>query len=646
MKPLFSLRDLPIRRKLMVVILMTTSFALLLMGSALIVYEGVTFRRGLEMNITVLGKIIGANSTAALAFDDPKNAQEILSALAAEKQVTAAAIYDRGGQLFASFPDHRPADQFPTRPGSYTHAVENGHLVLFQPIMQEGSRLGTIYLRADLGELYARFRAYGVLLLLVAACAFLAALALSARMQRSISRPILDLAEVATAVSQRHDYSVRAEGEGPDEIGQLTKAFNEMLARIGESRAALAKSEEELRFANNEKDHFLAVLSHELRTPLTPVLATLSLLEQDQEVSLEMRRELEMIRRNIEVEARLIDDLLDITGIARGKLEMNRRVVDVRALLEHAINNYCARTAARKKIRISIDVTAKETHALVDTSRVTQVFWNILQNACKFTPEGGSIDVRVFNEPAATSTNGVSANDQPELVVEINDTGMGIPAESLSRIFNAFEQGDRSRTRVYGGLGLGLAISRAIVGLHGGSINAASEGQDRGSKFTVRLQTVHAEQAVGRDQAPLNAADSAAAQPLRVLVVEDHADTAEQFARLLTRAGHQVVCASGVREAKTVAQANEAVALSFDVMISDLDLPDGSGRDLMRDLSANSPIRGIAVSGHGMKEDIARSIDAGFSIHLTKPINWQELKKAIEKIARETPARLETERVG
>lgn len=630
----------------MVVILMTTSLALLLMGSALIVYEGITFRRGLETNITVLGKIIGANSTAALAFDDPKNAQEILSALAAEKQVTAAAIYDRRGQLFASFPDNLPADQFPTRPGGYSHTVENGHLALFQPIMQEGSRLGTIYLRADLGELYARFRAYGVLLLLVAACASLAALALSARMQRGISRPILDLAEVATAVSQRHDYSVRAEGEGPDEIGQLTKAFNEMLARIGESRAALAKSEEELRFANNEKDHFLAVLSHELRTPLTPVLATLSLLEQDQEVSLEMRRELEMIRRNIEVEARLIDDLLDITGIARGKLEMNRRVVDVRALLEHAINNYCARTAARKKIRISIDVTAKETHALVDTSRVTQVFWNILQNACKFTPEGGSIDVRVFNEPAASSANGVSANDQPDLVVEISDTGMGIPAESLSRIFNAFEQGDRSRTRVYGGLGLGLAISRAIVGLHGGSINATSEGQDRGSKFTVRLQTVHAEKAVGADHAPLNAADSAAAQPLRVLVVEDHADTAEQFARLLTRAGHQVVCASGVREAKTVAQANEAVALSFDVMISDLDLPDGSGRDLMRDLSAHSPIRGIAVSGHGMKEDIARSIEAGFSIHLTKPINWQELKKAIEKIARETPARLETERVG
>ncbi len=759
-----SLRDTPIKRKLMLVILLTTGFALLLMGSALITYELVTFRRSIAVNIGVLAEIIGANSAGAVAFQDRKSAQEILAALSAEHQVTAAAIYDKEGEIFARFPTTRPVAKFPKRPHADGYRFSRSHLAMFQPILQAGTRLGTIYLQADLGEMYSRFSVYGLLLLFVGAASSLGALALTSTLQRRISVPILELAQVAGSVSDRPDYSVRAVKHGNDEIGQLTDAFNRMLMRIGESSAALAASEERLRLAlegsrtgtwdwniangrilwddymyplygrtredfdgtiesflkivhpddrpileratqeaiaekstvdmdfrvidldgtvrhmasrgrvfydasgkavrmsgvnmditaskkneeelsrakeeaeaaNKAKDNFLAILSHELRTPLTPVLATVAMLEEDETVSPHLRRELEMIQRNIGVEARLIDDLLDVTGIIRGKLEVNRQPVDVHPLLEHAMQNYCAAAAAKKNLRVSIKVTAAETHVLGDSSRLTQVFWNLLQNACKFTPEFGSIDVRVYNEKPAERK---AEESNPDLVVEVSDSGIGISPETMPRIFNAFEQGEHARARTFGGLGLGLAISRAIVELHGGSIIATSEGKDKGAKFIVRLRTVEARTAPRPDAAtPTSASDGTIApRSLRVLLVEDHPDTAQQLTRLLQRAGHQVTWAGSIREARQLIEASseENAERGFNILISDLGLPDGSGHELMRDLATQHRMTGIALSGYGMKDDILDSMAAGFSRHITKPVDWQELKVAIQKIAAE-----------
>jgi signal transduction histidine kinase/ActR/RegA family two-component response regulator len=645
----FSLRNIPIKRKLMLVILLTSGFAVLLMGSALITYELVTFRSALTNNIEVLAQIIGSNSTAALAFDDRQNANEILRALAAENQITAGAIYDRNGRLFASFPESITPTQLPPAPGPDGHRFNRFQFVMVQPIFQEGARLGTIYLRADLGQMYRRLTVYGILLLVVGVCSFLGAMALSAALQHNISLPILELAKVATAVSDRNDYSVRAAKHGADEIGYLTDSFNQMLGRLGESNAALTASEERLRFAleaaeaaSKEKDQFLAIVSHELRTPLTPALAAAAMLESDGTVSPQIRKDLSVIRRNIEVEARLIDDLLDITRIVRGKLELRRQVVDVRSLLEHAMQNYCLDAAAKKQIRVSMKMTAAQSHVLVDSSRMTQVFWNLLQNACKFTSTGGSIDVRVYNEyPQVPSPNVISPNGDKDrscqLVVELSDTGMGISPETLPKIFNAFEQGERSRGQGFGGLGLGLAISRAIIELHGGSISAASEGKGKGATFTVRLHCVEPALTAETDQPVAAVSDAVARRSMRVLVVEDHPDTAEQFARLLRRAGHEVICAGSIKEAQTYASVAPVQdrACAFDILISDMDLPDGSGRELMRNLAQRYPIHGIAISGHGMKEDVDGNMQAGFSYHITKPVNWAELKAVIDKISDE-----------
>ena len=615
------LRDTPIKRKLTLVILLTTSFALILMGSALITYELVTFRQSLAANMGVLAQIIGSNSTAALAFDDPKNAREILSALSAEHQITAAAIYDVHGGLFANFPDDVPLKQYPVGPGPDGYAFERGHLILFQPIAQEGARLGTIFLRADLDAMYSRIGVYGALLFLVGIFSSLGALALASTLQRRVSLPILELAKVARAVSERQDYSVRGTKHGQDEIGQLTDAFNQMLTRIGQTTEDLSTAKEAAEAANKAKDNFLAALSHELRTPLTPVLATLDMLRDDESSPPHVLEELEVIRRNIEVEARLIDDLLDVTRIIRGKLELRRQPVDVRTLVEHAVQNYCASTAAEKKQLLSMEVTARETYVSADSARLTQVLWNLLQNACKFTPDSGKVEIRVFNEERPEAST-------PDLVVEISDNGIGISPETMPRIFHAFEQGENSRSRVLGGLGLGLAISRAIVELHSGTIAAVSEGRGKGTKITVRLPTVSAPAPRDVEEPRDTHPDITRPRSLRVLLVEDHLDTAKQLTRLLKGAGHQVTCAGSVKEALDLGRSS-----GFDVLISDLGLPDGNGYDLMRNLARRYSIPGIALSGFGMKQDVENSIAAGFTRHFTKPVDWQELKTEIQKIA-------------
>ncbi|HKV11932.1 MAG TPA: ATP-binding protein [Thermoanaerobaculia bacterium] len=389
-----------------------------------------------------------------------------------------------------------------------------------------------------------------------------------------------------------------------------------------EAEEKLRQAKEAAEAANRAKDRFLAALSHELRTPLTPVLAVVSSLERDGRLDELVHEELAMIRRNVELEARLIDDLLDLTRIARGKLELHPEVVDLRQILDHALQTCCSPELAARRPRIATDLSPGDHRVWGDSSRLTQVLWNLLNNAVKFTPAAGTITVR-------------SRRNAGWLEIEIQDDGIGIEPEVLPRLFEGFEQGERSITRQFGGLGLGLAISKAIAEMHGGSLAAASEGRGRGAVFTLRLPD-GGELAAGESSRIADEGRTEdAPRPLHLLLVEDHADTAEAMADLLRLLGHRVDVAGTI--AAALATAERSAADPFDLLVSDLGLPDGHGTDLMRELARRYGVPGIALSGYGMEEDVRNSLEAGFSRHLTKPVNLQALESAIRQAV--APAR-------
>jgi two-component system CheB/CheR fusion protein len=414
---------------------------------------------------------------------------------------------------------------------------------------------------------------------------------------------------------------------------QLRLALLSDLADRKRAEEELRAAKEAVEAASQAKDHFLAVLSHELRTPLTPVLATVSTLERDPALRRDLRDGLAMIRRNVELEARLIDDLLDLTRIARGKLELHRQRVDAREILHHAVHICCAREVASGRLRLEMGLTPGDYRVWADGPRLTQVFWNLLNNAVKFTPDGGGLSVRARLE-----------EDGGRLSVEISDTGIGIEPEILPRVFGAFAQADRRITRRFGGLGLGLAVSKAILELHGGSLTASSAGRGRGATFTVHLPV--GEAAVDLDDtiadlaappAPSTLSSVGGGEALRILLVEDHADTAAAMAELLRLIGHRVTVAASVAAGLAAAEAaHEAGGL--DLVVSDLGLPDGSGLDLMRELVRRYGLKGIALSGYGMEEDLHKSREAGFARHLTKPVSLQTLQTALRQVAAGPPA--------
>ncbi|OGA96077.1 MAG: hypothetical protein A3G27_05180, partial [Betaproteobacteria bacterium RIFCSPLOWO2_12_FULL_66_14] len=366
--------------------------------------------------------------------------------------------------------------------------------------------------------------------------------------------------------------------------------------------------------ANLAKDQFLAVLSHELRTPLTPVLAAVQLMQRKDGLTEESRHHLEIIRRNVQLEARLIDDLLDLTRIVQGKISLERKPVYVCTAIERVVED-CAPDIEARKLHFGVDIKERPHRVNGDLSRLQQVLWNLVNNSIKFTPKGGCIGIRCYREEA-------------HVIIEVNDSGIGIEPEAISRIFNAFEQEDPRVTRQFGGLGLGLAITKRLVEMHDGTISAHSPGKDRGATFRVALPAFAAQ---AEPEAAVQAEEARAAPKSgsrRILLVEDHGDTAAMMRMLLELSGYQVEGAGDVAQALSVASLNH-----FDLLISDLGLPDGSGLDLMKALrERGSTLKSIALSGYGREEDIRRSKEAGFSAHLTKPVDAVALIEAVEKI--------------
>jgi signal transduction histidine kinase len=451
--------------------------------------------------------------------------------------------------------------------------------------------------------------------------------ALIRQRQRSETTPIIFVSAVNDTVSHiSRGYSLGAVDYiltpvVPDilraKIAVFVELFKktEQIKRQAEERANLIREQAtaeqaraEAERASAAKDRFLAMLSHELRTPLTPVLASVFCLEQENNLSEGLRESLQLIRRNVELEARLIDDLLDLTRISKGKVQLSFEIVDAHRLLRNALE-ICQSEIEQKKLELRTEFEANKVYLQADPARLQQIFWNLIKNAVKFTPNGGKLSVRTTN------------NGEGQFCVEVEDSGCGIDSELLPKVFHAFEQGARTQL---GGLGLGLAISKALVEAHHGLINAQSDGRNQGARFTTLFPTCERNTTPKPNDAPRSTSER---RSVRLLLVEDHEDTNRSLTRLLRRRGYDVYPAYDVRSALDLAATKQ-----FDVLVSDIGLPDGSGTDLLKALRAKGEVFGIALSGYGMEEDVRRSRDVGFSHHLVKPVDLNKLDSIIQAL--------------
>jgi PAS domain S-box-containing protein len=365
--------------------------------------------------------------------------------------------------------------------------------------------------------------------------------------------------------------------------------------------------------ASKAKDDFLAALSHELRTPLTPALAAATYLEDNAaKLPPEFAEDVQMIKRNVQLQARLIDDLLDLTRITRGKLHLDLESCDAHLVIRNAIETASSAIAA-KKLKLSTKLHAKEHCILADCIRLQQVFWNLINNAVKFTSSGGQIAIHTYND------------ERGRFHFDIADNGIGIEPERLASLFRPFEQADASVTRQFGGLGLGLAISKHLVGLHHGKIEAESRGRSFGATFKVTLNTLP--EGVGQTDLRFRALQRPR-KPLRILLVEDHRDTQRTFSRLLTHFGHEVLTAGNKQRALELIGSG-----NIDVLLCDIGLPDGSGYEVVAHARRKRPIKAIAITGFGTEEDVRRSNEAGFDSHLVKPVDLQKLQTVLDQVA-------------
>jgi PAS domain S-box-containing protein len=390
------------------------------------------------------------------------------------------------------------------------------------------------------------------------------------------------------------------------------------------ARRTLKGARDDALAANRAKDEFLATLSHELRTPLNPALLVASDAADNLSLPEDIRADFRMIANNISLQARLIDDLLDFSRIVHGKVVLERRPLDLHAIVREAAATIQGEIAD-KRIELTLSFPLSSPVVDGDPVRLRQVFWNVLKNAYKFTPAGGRIEI----------ASGFGPEGEGE--IRVRDSGIGMRAEELSRIFFPFVQGrhvDGNSQERYGGLGLGLAISRMLIEQHSGTISAESPGPNMGSTFIIRVPLkVPAKGSTdakkgGNGNGSLRAPSMEDFPVLRVLFVEDHDQTRETLTRLLKRRGYDVKTASTIQEALRSAEQDD-----YDLLISDLGLPDGDGCNLMSELRVKWPtLLGVAISGFGMEADVTRSRAAGFNEHLTKPVGIDSLDRALSRL--------------
>lgn len=595
---------LSVRNALMSIVVQTTGIALLLSGAALLTNDLATYRRARASDLATEASILALASAPALAFDDHTAAVDNLAALRVHPAVRAAGLYSADGRLYAQFVRAGVHALPPTLSMATATRVGASQIQLAHRIVQNGEWLGTLYLRAD-------YRVTGVLLadleivLLVTAASFIIALLLSNRMQRVITRPLNAVSRVAAAVVNRHDYAQRVSETAPDEIGLLVKAFNGMMDEV-QSRTR------ELEQADRSKDEFLAMLAHELRNPLAPIRNAAELLKSPAASEKQRRWASEVIARQTQHMGLLLDDLLDVSRITRGRLELKKVRVELASVVATAIET-SRPLITSKEHSLQVSLPYETIEVQVDPLRVSQIIANLLNNAAKYMDPRGLIKLAVCAEAH-------------ELRISVEDAGVGFEPSALPKLFKMFSQIESPIDRAEGGLGIGLALVKGLITLHGGTVEAMSPGPGQGSTFTLRLP---ASCIVSLERRPTQAATApeTRSHAIKILIADDNRDAADSLAHLLRMQGHQLVVAYSGAAALELAERERPAAF-----VLDIGMPGMDGYELARRIR-NEPWGKhaflFALSGWGQSEDIARAKDAGFDAHLTKPVDPSEVQRLL-----------------
>jgi signal transduction histidine kinase/ActR/RegA family two-component response regulator len=611
-------RDLPIRRKLALMTLASSVIALVFAGVGVFTWDVVQYRREITRDLSAQARTIAENSTASITFEDSRSAGETLAVLEIHPNVEYACMFRADGSLFATY----------FRDGGGACPAAAGDMLdvgwrdaqIIAPINFNGRRIGSLLIHRDMTDVIERLSVLGAILTALLAFAVLLAALVGHRMQRTIADPLLALAKTARVVSDTKNYSLRGDVRSNDEVGTVVLAFNDMLDRVQERNAELSQ-------ANRLKDEFLATLSHELRTPLNAILGWIRIVRSADLPPNTRTRALESIERNAALQARLIEDLLEVSRIVTGKLHLQTGRTDLAAIVDAAVE-IVQPAAAAKNIAITTTINPRPAMTNGDPDRLQQVVWNLLSNAVKFTPPGGRIAVQLRLDSGYLLT--------------VTDNGLGIDPAMLPQMFQPFRQIDASPTREQGGLGLGLAIVRQLVELHGGTVSARSQGAGTGATFEVRLPSVlPAEEPQRRERrrvsaSPVRATRSPLLSGVEVLVVDDEADARELLKTVFESYGATVTPVASAAEAM-----REVERSVPHVIVSDVGMPVEDGFSLMRRIRekpdrAGGDVPAIALTAYASAADREAALAAGYQAHVAKPFEPADVARLVHELTRPT----------